>query len=492
MDEGYEEKAQKKSKIRFSQSKLKFDKKFVFIAVFLIISVMAISFSTYNLFKTEIVGWEQTYGTFVGESGYLISKSPDWNWMFHESKVAYGRWEWNVKTTTAGAASIIFIGNDQNADYYEYCQRGYKLVFDTSENLAITKVTGFQSETIINSTSISPVSGTNYHIIITRTTELFTVQMNGEEVLTAEDNSITTSEVLQLDWFSQNELEYIKVIDSVTEENSWSDYFTGLPNATSDNVFTKIALYIPFVTLGLVILFYIFRLLFADGSWTKFLVPLALAAIIGVGYGLLLNYLRQLAIQNSGLPTGTDPPNTSDIPTTPDPTPGNETTPDPSNTTLPSGGVGFNFGQTPISIALLIISGVFVLVTVAFVVFDFYKKRDEEYHEDTKDVDARWLPKAERKDHRKRVIRAYHKASYKLIDHGAKSAKDMTPGEFEKASKYKLELKDESLDELTDLYEEARYSEHEISLRKSENAEKHLDSIEKELTSPKEEEENDG
>ncbi|MHA1243358.1 MAG: hypothetical protein ACTSP7_02180, partial [Candidatus Heimdallarchaeota archaeon] len=196
------------------------------------------------------------------------------NWLFHESNVAYGRWEWNVRPASTSAASIIFIGNDQNTNYYNYCQSGYKLVFDTSNNLAINKVSGFQSETEINSTSISPVRGTNYHIEITRTTELFTVQMNGELVLTAVDNDITTSEVVQLDWFGQNELEFIKVTDTVNDDNSWSDYFTGMPNATSDNVFTKIALYIPFVTLGLVVLFYIFRLLFADGSWTKIILEI--------------------------------------------------------------------------------------------------------------------------------------------------------------------------------------------------------------------------
>ena len=68
----------------------------------------------------------------------------------------------------------------------------------------------------------------------------------------------------------------------------------------------------------------------------------------------------------------------------------------------------------------------------------------------------------------------------------------MTPGEFEKETKEKLELKDKSLDELTDLYEEARYSEHEISSKKSEKAEKHFDSIDKELKKPDEEEQEDG
>lgn len=492
MDEGYEEKDQKESKMKFSQSKLKFDKKFILIAVFLIISVMAISFSTYSLFENDIEGWNKTYGTYVGESGSLLSKSPEWNWLFHESKVAYGQWEMNIRIGYTGSASVIFIGLDQNNNYYNYCESGYKLVFEIGHDLAINKVSGFQVETRINSTTIQPVKHTNYQISITRTTELFTVTLDGEVVLTAVDNSITTSEVLQLDWYNQHELGYMKVTDSVTEDNSWSDFFTGLPSATSDSVFTKIALYIPFVTLGLVILFYVFRLLFSDGSWTKFLVPLVLAAIIGVGYGLLLNYLRDITLNIKLLPTGTETPDTSGIPTSPDPITGNATTPDPTNTTTGSPTGMFDFGKKSISIILLAISGLFVLVTVGFVVVDFYKKRDEEFHEEIEDRDVRWLPTAETSDHRKRVIRAYHKASYKLIDHGAKSEKDMTPGEFEKATKEKLELKNDSLDELTDLYEEARYSEHNISPKKSEKAEKYYDTIEEDLTSPDEEEQEDG
>ena len=492
MAEDYEEKGKTKSKMKFSQSKLKFDKKFVLVAVFLIISVMAISFSTYNLFKTEIEGWDKTYGAFIGDSGFLVSKSPDWNWLFHESKVAYGQWEWNVRPTTQGAASIIFIGLDQDTGYYNYCQSGYKLVFDTTHDLTLTKVSGFQSETMINSTGFRPERNTNYHIKISRTTEQFTVTINNDLILTAVDNSITTSEVLQLDWYNQHQLEYIKVTDSINEDNSWSDYFTGLPNSTSDNVFTKIALYIPFVTLGLVVLFYVFRLLFSDGSWTKLLIPLMLAAVIGVGYGLLLDYLRDITLNNSNLPSsGT--PSTSSIPYTTTTT-GNGTTINPSNSTTQNIGIGFGFGRTPVSIALLVISGLFVLVTVGFVIVDFYKKRDEEFYEETKDQNVRWLPKAQTKDHRKRVIRAYHKASYKLIDHGAKSAKDMTPGEFEVSTKEKLKLKDDTLDELTDLYEEARYSEHEISSKKSQDAEKHYDSIEEEITKTDkdEEEQNNG
>ncbi|MFW9921705.1 MAG: DUF4129 domain-containing protein, partial [Candidatus Thorarchaeota archaeon] len=126
---------------------------------------------------------------------------------------------------------------------------------------------------------------------------------------------------------------------------------------------------------------------------------------------------------------------------------------------------------TSISIVLFIVSGLFIVMMVAFVMIDFFRKRNDEFHEQIVEKDVRWLPKAAEEDHRKRIIRAYHKASYDLIDHGATSEKSMTPGEFEENSIKKFEIKEENLRDLTDLYEEARFSEHEIVSDKSSKAE---------------------
>ena len=130
-------------------------------------------------------------------------------------------------------------------------------------------------------------------------------------------------------------------------------------------------------------------------------------------------------------------------------------------------------------------SGVFITIAVIFIGIDFFRKRDDEFHERILDKERRWMPTASTTDHRKRVIRAYHKASYDLIDHGAKSEKSMTPGEFEETTTGRFEIKDKSLEDLTDLYEEARFSEHELSEKESTKAEKSLDKISKRLDKEK-------
>ena len=58
----------------------------------------------------------------------------------------------------------------------------------------------------------------------------------------------------------------------------------------------------------------------------------------------------------------------------------------------------------------------------------------------------------------------------------------MTPGEFGDSAQGQLELSDKSLDGLTDLYEEARYSEHEISGEQSKRAEQYYDKIADDIT----------
>ena len=52
-----------------------------------------------------------------------------------------------------------------------------------------------------------------------------------------------------------------------------------------------------------------------------------------------------------------------------------------------------------------------------------------------------------------------------------------TPDITSKSAKEKFDLPDESLEDLTGLYEEARFSEHEISAKDSNKAEIYLDSI---------------
>ncbi len=482
------------SKKKFSLSRLKVDRKFVFIIIFLVLSVVALAFSTKYLFDSNIEGWTVTQGLFEGEKGRLHARTPNDNWAYHESLIAYGEWEWKLQYYGSGSASITFIGLNKNYTNNAKTPQGYKLIFQIGQRLALNRLDSSSSEVELNSTYFAPVARAVYDVKIIRTSnnQTFRVYVNEALMLNATDSTYTTSEVLELSWSNIQELDWIKVTDAF-EENSWGDFFTGLPSADSDNVFTKIALYVPFITLGLVILLYVLRLLFSQGSWTRSVMPLMLALIIGLGYGLLVDFIREnippiptgfVTDPSDTGPTSTEPYNSSSIPPT---TTDNQTLPfpTPSNSSSGPGGVFTGLPPRVISNILLGVSGVFIMISVVFIGIDFFRKRDDEFHERILDKERRWMPTASTTDHRKRVIRAYHKASYDLIDHGAKSEKSMTPGEFEETTTGRFEIKDKSLEDLTDLYEEARFSEHELSEKESTKAEKSLDKISKRLDKEK-------
>jgi hypothetical protein len=302
----------------------------------------------------------------------------------------------------------------------------------------------------------------------------FSVYLNSVLQFKVTDGTYENSTAFELAWRNRQGLSWVKVSDSIGS-GSWAEYFTGLPTANSDNIFTMIALFTPFVALCLVVIFYITRLAFSNTRWTSYIIPLLLAIGIGLGVGYLLNYLRTVIPEI--LPPETEPT------TTPTTTPTNGTTTTPVNDTTPTptpvngtgGGVDDNvFTGLPknvVSIVLLVVSGIFILVAVSFVVVDFIRGREEEFHEKTIPRDVRWIPKAKERDYRKRVIKAYHEASYDLIDHGAKSERSMTPGEFEEEALTDFELPKDSLPTLTDLYELARFSRHSINAKESEKAE---------------------
>jgi len=482
-----------KSKKKFSLSRLKVDRKFIFITVFLVLSVVALAFSTKYLFDSNIDEWTVTQGLFEGEKGSLHARTPNDNWAYHESLVAYGEWDWNLRYYGSGSASITFIGLNKNYTNNEKTPQGYKLIFQVGQQLSINRLDSSSSEVVLNSTYFVPEARTLYAVKIIRTSnnQTFRVYVNGALMLNATDSTYTTSEVLELSWSNIQELDWIKTTDAIGD-NSWSDFFTGLPSADSDNIFTKIALYVPFITLGLILLLYVFRLFFSEGSWTRFAMPIFLAVIIGLGYGLLVDFIRENIPKfdpdtpsppsDTG-PTSTEPYNSSSSP--PTYTDNQTTYPTPTNSTNGPGGVFTGLSPRVISNILLGVSGVFIVIAVVFIGIDFFRKRDDEFHEKILDKERRWMPTASTTDHRKRVIRAYHKASYDLIDHGAKSEKSMTPGEFESTSTDRFEIKDKSLEDLTDLYEEARFSEHELSEKESIKAEKSLDKISKQLDKDK-------
>ena len=470
------------SKKKFSLSSLQVDRKFLVVAAFLLLSIVAVVFATQDLFETSIDDWTVTQGRFEGKDGSMYATMQSFNWAYHESEVAYGTWEWQFKYGIQGSASVIFIGLEQDPDTFSHATNGYKIEFDITKSLSLKRIDGLANEAPIGSANVEIESGSIYKISVNRfTNNTFRVFLNDAFIITAVDDTYTESEVFELDWVFPHTLNWVDVKGEIAK-SSWSDYFVGMPQSSSANIFTQIALYAPFVALGLVILFYAFRLLLSDGSWTRFIIPLILAIIIGVGAGLLFDYLRDVLSDSNPITSGTPGTVTID----------NTTSYDNSNsyssnngTTSGNGGGGGGilppFEKKPISIILLVVSSVFILAAISFVVVDFFRKRDDEFHEQVLDKDVRWMPKAEDSDHRKRVIRAYHKASYDLIDHGAKSERSMTPGEFEQAAIENLDVPEEPLEEITDLYESARFSDQDIDSTMSNKAEKYYEKISQNL-----------
>ncbi|MBN1328875.1 MAG: DUF4129 domain-containing protein [Candidatus Heimdallarchaeota archaeon] len=488
------EESSKDNKVK--SSKFKFDKRFLVIASFLILSIVSFSFASRYLFSTDITNWSIPLGYFEGKEGSMAAKNPENNIATHLSNVSYGTWDWEIRYYGSGSASIIFIGLNQNFYSYNLCTEGYKLQFEIGKSLALLRLDGYGIMTELNSTYFAPEANERYHVKIIRfTNNTFNVFINDVFKLRALDGTYTESNYFQLDWYNIQTLYWVEVKDYIGE-NDWSDYFSGLPAASSSNIFTKISLFLPYSALLLVLLFYVFRLLFSEGSWTRFLVPLIISLIIGVGYGFLARYIRnnmpdfEPDTPDPVSTTTTNVTGTDTVPTLPTEPTSNITH---GNITIPTTNNDFTGIPTRIvSIVLLVIAGVFIFIAVIFIGIDFFRRRDDEFHERILDKDKRWMPAAASTDHRKRVIRAYHKTSYELIDRGAKSERGMTPGEFEKSVEEKFPVTDEKLSTLTNLYEEARFSEHEITSEDSQKAEEYYESISSIIHPIKEERDKEG
>jgi hypothetical protein len=466
-------------KVRLFKGKL--DRRYIVMMIFLLISVVSVAYSTRYLFQSDISDWTVLQGVFDADDHSMNARGNELNWAFHNSSVAYGEWLWNMRTRGFGSASIIFIGANLDPDYYFHPTEGYKLEFQANQKITLKKLTGSTTYETIGSSEFRPENDVSYRINIVRysANSTFFVYINEQILFNATDDTYVTSEVFFLDWVNTHTLDWILASDSEAN-NGWHDFFSGFPSAYSTNFFTKVSLYLPFATLALVLIYYLFRLFFAQENWSRFLIPLIIAVILGVGYGYLFEYLRsqipEIDPDNGGtitdsIPsqTGTDTnPYNGTNGITPTPTSIDQPTPTDTEVTLP---------KSIVSIVLMVVAGTFIIATFVYVAIDFFKKREAEFHEHSVSTEKRYIPSASSSDHRLRVIRAYHQASYDLIDHGAKSEKDMTPGEFSDKTQDQLELKNSSLESLTDLYEEARYSEHEISIEKSEEAESYYDQI---------------
>jgi hypothetical protein len=481
--------------IKHWQNKMRQNKKFLFISLLLIISIIAIAFSAFNLFNPSLEDWTTTRGEFEIADDNMKALHYTDNWIHHQSNVSYGVWEWEIKYYGSFSAAVTFIGSNflpENGT----CQSGYQLDFNLDGGLNLYRIDGINQRTFLNGYSLfKPEAQTYYDVTVTRASNnTFGVFIDNAFAFRAVDGNYTTSEIFQVNFYRFQQLSWVRVQDLSASDLSWFDYFSSNPRTESDSFLTRIAVYLPFSSIVLALLLYMLKLLFSSSSWTKFIIPLLLSVALGFGYGYLMEYIGEQLDQ---------PPMTSTIPQSTTPTTDTETWPSNTGTpTTPSlsppdnGGSPTDTGtgvqqldKRPFSIALLVITGVFLLIAITFIAIDFFRKREEIYHKKTTVKKERLIPEAKEGDHRLQVIRNYHQSSYDLIDHGAKSERSMTPGDFELEAVRKLALRRGPLDQLTDLYEEARYSHHQIAQSQATKAEKCSREIKEELQKEKRESE---
>ncbi len=91
------------------------------------------------------------------------------------------------------------------------------------------------------------------------------------------------------------------------------------------------------------------------------------------------------------------------------------------------------------------------------------------------------------KDVRSTIIRCYQQMCYALEDTGVSNAESMTPREFIRLSIKKLDVSKKTLSEMTGMFEEARYSVHDIGEDMRQRALRDLNLLKKELGGIKDE-----
>ncbi len=139
-----------------------------------------------------------------------------------------------------------------------------------------------------------------------------------------------------------------------------------------------------------------------------------------------------------------------------------------------------------------IVIGLIVFIGGIFFVAPKVKSYLEESKEEEKDqtqleddisesVDKAIKDLKEGKDIRSTVIRCYQKMSYVLEDQGIKYDQFMTPREFEKSAFNNLDISRETISDLTDIFEEARYSSHSLTESQRKHALKNLKLLREEI-----------
>lgn len=112
-----------------------------------------------------------------------------------------------------------------------------------------------------------------------------------------------------------------------------------------------------------------------------------------------------------------------------------------------------------------------------------YDEQDQSQIEEdiSESVDRAIRDLNEGKDIRSTVIRCYQKMSYVLEDQGVTYDRFMTPREFEKSALNNLDMSRDTISDLTDIFEEARYSSHSLTESQRKAALKNLKSLREEI-----------
>lgn len=146
--------------------------------------------------------------------------------------------------------------------------------------------------------------------------------------------------------------------------------------------------------------------------------------------------------------------------------------------------VGQNIGLIVIGL-IVTVGGIFFVLPRVRTYLEESKEaeKDQSQIEDdiSESVDKAIRDLKEGKDTRSTVIRCYQKMSYVLEDHGVTYDQFMTPREFEEHAVNKLGISRDKISDLTDIFEEARYSSHTLEESQRDAALKNLKLLREEI-----------
>jgi hypothetical protein len=125
---------------------------------------------------------------------------------------------------------------------------------------------------------------------------------------------------------------------------------------------------------------------------------------------------------------------------------------------------------------LLLIAAIIISIVVGVILL--FKKQKSEQGPSVQDIAKTTIRKLQNEnDYRASVINCYKQMCDWLTRNGIKKGSFHTPREFAMIAKNYIKIKPESLYNLTQIFEKARYSKHEIGIQDRDNAIKYLNEI---------------